>query len=340
LTVSFRVVSTCNVPFVIGPLLFQGVTNAEFLHRACDTEDEVIVLTQNSDAVVIGHEPYTRRVVERLGSCRLMCTPKAGYDNIDVAAATERGICVSNVAGVSSEEASDHAMALLLSCARKLFQEDRAVRAGLWRSIHGPEMEAVWRGIAPLRGRTLGLIGLGQAGRALVPKAKGFGMRVLVYDPYVPDDVVRELEVERSDLDRLLKESDFVSVHSALTARNRHMLGREQFRLMKPGAYFINTARGGLVDEKALLEALTEKRIAGAGLDVLEVEPARMDNPLLKLENVIVTGHSAHYSDKAIATIRRRPEEDVARIRSGGWPIGWVNPEVKEYYLARWGTPR
>jgi len=145
------------------------------------------------------------------------------------------------------------------------------------------------------------------------------------------------MEVERVGLKRLLEESDFVSIHSALTKDNYHMLGKDQFGLMKRNAYLINTARGPLVDEKALYEALVNGNIAGAGLDVLEVEPARMDNPLLMLDNVIVTGHSGHYSDLAIATIRKRPAEDVERIMTGEWPISWINPEVKGKYLARWG---
>lgn len=333
----FKVVSTCNIPFAVDERVYDGVADIHYINQPCHTEDEIIAAAHDANTVVIGHEPYTKKVITALKDCRLMATPKTGYDNIDVAAATEEGICVSNISGVSSEEVSDQAMALLLACARKLFREDKAVRAGQWRSIHGPEMEAIWKGILPLRGQTIGLIGFGKIPRALVPKAKGFGLKVLVYDPYVPDEVIRESDVERVELEYLLRTSDYVSLHSALTTENHHMLGRDQIALMKQNAYLINTARGPLVDEAALYDALLKDSIAGAGLDCLEVEPARMDNPILKLENVIVTGHSGHYSDITAATLRRRPLEDSQRIIAGQWPLGWLNPEVKEKYLARWG---
>jgi D-3-phosphoglycerate dehydrogenase len=335
---TFKVVSTCNIPFVVKGLgeRLAGLAGVVFADKPALTEDEIISAAADADAVVIGHEPYTSRVMNSLSSCRLMSTPKTGYDNIDVAAATAAGVCVSCVAGVSSEEVSDHAMALLLACARKIVRLDKAVRAGVWRSIHGPEMEEIWQGIVPLREQTLGLIGFGQIARAMVPKAKGFGLRVLAYDPYVPAEVMAEVGVEALELDRLLRQSDFVSLHCALTPENRHIMGAEQFKLMKPTAYLINTGRGALVDEEALYNALASGEIAGAGMDVMEVEPVKLDNPLLKLDNVVVTGHSGHYSDIAIANIRQRPVEDVSRIMSREWPRGWINPEVKEKYVARW----
>ncbi|NWF78304.1 MAG: C-terminal binding protein [Chloroflexi bacterium] len=309
----------------------------EFVEKPSATEEDILAAARDADAVVVTIEPYTRRVITNLKSCRLISTPKTGYDNIDVAAATEAGICVSCAPNASVEEASDHAMALLLACARRVPKLDRVVKAGAWHVFHGPEMEEIWRGIAPIQGKTLGLIGFGRISKALVPKAKGFGLRILAYDPYVAAEVMEKMGVKAVRLDRLLKESDFVSVHCALTSENWHMLGAEQFKLMKPTAYLINTARGALVDEKALYAALTQGRIAGAGLDVTEVEPINMDNPLLKLDNVVFTGHSAHYSDISAADVRRKPIEDVSRILSGKWPEGWVNPEVEAKFIARWG---
>jgi D-3-phosphoglycerate dehydrogenase len=333
-----NIVSTCNIPFVIDEHVFDKLKGVSYSNKPCHTEDEIIKAAQDANVVVIGHEPYTRRVVSNLKACRLMVTPKTGYDNIDVATATEIGICVSNVSGASTGEASDHAMALLLASTRKLFQEDNAVRTGQWRSIHGPEMETIWRGIMPLRGRILGLIGFGKIPRAMVPKAKGFGLEILAYDPFVDDETFRRAEVKKVGLSYLLEESDFISIHCALTKENTHMLGREQFKLMKRSVIIVNTARGPLIDEKALYETLKQGRIAGAALDVLEIEPVRMDNPLLKLDNVIITGHSGHYSDIAISMIRHRPAEDVERIMGGQWPISWINPEVKDTYLKRWGV--
>jgi D-3-phosphoglycerate dehydrogenase len=165
-------------------------------------------------------------------------------------------------------------------------------------------------------------------------------MKILAYDPYVESEAMEKMGVKKVGLDQLLKESDFVSVHAALTGENRHMLGADQFEMMKPSAYIINAARGPLVDEKALYAALANGGIAGAGLDVFEEEPIKMDNPLLKLDNVILTGHSAHYSDISVETARRNPVEDISGIMSGKWPVGWVNPDVEAKYTARWGNMR
>ena len=339
---SFKVVCTCNIPFVVKGLgeHIKGVEGVLFVDNPANTEDEIISAAADANTVVVGAEPYNKRVINNLKSLRLITTPKMGYDNIDVTAATEAGVCVSCVAGVSAEEVSDHAMALILACARKIVRLDKAVRAGVWRSFHGPEMEEIWQGILPIRGQILGLVGFGQIARALVPKAKGFGLKIMVYDPYISDEAVKESGIESVELHRLLQESDLVSLHCALTPENRHMIGSEQLQQMKPTACLINTGRGTLVDEQALYTALTSGNIAAAGLDVVETEPVKMDNPILDLSNVVVTGHSGHYSDQAIANIRQRPVEDVSRILAGEWPRGWVNPQVKENYLARWGRSR
>ena len=334
---SFKIVCTSSIDIHVDKAGLGKLPDALFVDCPCTTEDQIIAAAHDANVAIAVLEPYTRRVIENLSSCRLICTPKTGYDNIDIVAATEKGICVACVPAVSSDEISDQAFALLLACARRIFLEDKVVRAGKWRSIHGPEMEAIWRGIMPLRGQTLGLIGFGRAARPMVPKAIGFGMKVIVHDPYVPAEAIRQAGAGAVELNELLKSSDFISIHSALTRQNRHMIGREQFKLMKPGVYIINTARGPLIEEAALVEALNSGLVAGAGLDVLEVEPARMDNPLLKLDNVIITGHSAHYSDQSTNAIRKRALEDVSRIISGEWPLGLVNPDVKANFLARLG---
>jgi D-3-phosphoglycerate dehydrogenase len=339
---SFKVVSTATVDYPVRNLgeSIKELDGVEFLSKPSPAEDDIIAAARNADAVVTATEPFSRRVIGNLESCRLITTPKTGYDNIDVAAATEAGICVSCVAEASTEEVADHAMALLLACARRVVRLDKAVRAGDWKVFHGPEMERIWKGIVPIRGQTLGLVSFGRIARALVPRARGFGMKILAYDPYVESAVMEKMDVKKAELDYLLKESDFVSVHCALTSENRHMFGADQFKLMKSNACFINAARGPLVDEEALYTALVNSNIAGAGLDVVEVEPLKMDNPLLKLDNVILTGHSAHYSDISAATVRRSPIEDISRIMSGKWPQGWVNPGVEAKYTARWGKMR
>lgn len=332
---AFKVVYTSTIPIALDVDAFAKL-GVDYVERPAPTEDDIISVASDADAVVIRGEPCTRRVIASLSSCRLISTPKVGYDNIDVAAATEMGVCVANMPGLSSEEVSDHAMGLLLALARRITRLDKMVRAGDWHVFHGPEMQAMWQGISQLRGQTLGLVGFGSISRTLTPKAQAFGLQVMAYDPYVKPELMQKAGVKAVGLADLLRESDYISIHSLLTPETRHMLGPDQFRMMKPTAYLISTSRGELVNEDALCSALTGGYIAGAGLDVLETEPLRMDSPLLRLDNVIFTGHSAHYSDQVWAEQARRPAEEVGRIMAGQWPRGWVNPEVEPHFLARW----
>ena len=189
-----------------------------------------------------------------------------------------------------------------------------------------------------LRGQTLGLLGFGRIPQALVPKAKGFGMRIIVCDPYVPENVIKALELERVEVDQLLKESDILSIHSALTPETHHMIGLEQLKKMKPSSYIVNTARGPIVDGKALYTALKEGIICGAAMDVSEPEPISQDDPLLTLDNFIITAHSAHFSIPAFAELTQRPAREIARVFRGEWPVGLLNPDVKEKYKEKWGN--
>ncbi len=191
--------------------------------------------------------------------------------------------------------------------------------------------------VTQLRGKTLGLIGFGNIPRTLAAKAKSFGLRIIAYDPYVAAPLAETFGVEMVDLDKLFSESDFVSVHAALTPETRHLIGLEQFKKMKPMAYFINTGRGALVDKEALCTALSEGYIAGAGLDVMEKEPLPLDSPLLQMENVILTPHVAASSQRPRGEAYRWPIEECLRVLKGGWPRALVNVEVKEKFKARWG---
>ncbi len=332
---NFKVISTSTVPIVFDREGFVKL-GVDLIEKPSHTEDEVISLAHDADAAITMDEPFTKRVITNLKSCQLIFTAKAGYDNIDVAAATEAGICVANASGYSSDEVSDHVMALLLTFARRIIGLNKMVREGKWQIFHGPEMQKMWKGTSRIRWKILGLIGFGSIARVLTSKASGLGLRVLAYDPYVPPDDMKKMGVEPVGLGQLLRQSDFVSLHVPLTPQTQHMLGLEQFKLMKPTAYLINTSRGKVVDEEALYIALTRGYITGAGLDVLETEPARMDNPLLKLDSVLFTGHSAHYSDQVWTEMSRRPAEEVGRIMSGEWPIGWINPQVEAKFIKRW----
>lgn len=330
-----KVVYTSVAPIEIDTSDFQR-PGIEYVAKPCPAEDDIIAIAHDAYAAIIRSEPCTARVITALKECRLIMTPKVGYDNIDIEAATKAGICVSNIKGLSVDEVSDHAMALLLACSRKLFPLDKMVRTGKWHVFHGKEMQSAWMGISLLRGQTLGLVGFGHIARAMVPRAKAFGLNVMVYVPHVPENITEDFGVEPSDLNTLLKKSDYISLHTPLTPSTRHLLGEEQFKIMKRTAYLINTSRGPVIDEKALYKALIQGDIAGAALDVLEKEPAEMDNPLLKLDNVILTGHSAHYSDQVWAEQARRPAEEVNRILSGQWPLSWVNPQVESMFRRRW----
>ena len=294
------------------------------------TEDDVISYARDADAVIVGAvDPYSRRVIEALGNCKVMSRMGIGCDNIDLEAATEQGIPVAYVPDASVIEVSDHAMAFLLVFSRKLIPIDRAVKKGVWQPGRREVLE-IRSPMFRLSEQTLGLVGIGRIGSALARKAKAFGMRILAYDAYLPLEAFQKLGIESVDFNKLLLESDFISLHTPLTKETRHLFGVEQFRRMKPTAYIINTARGGLIDEKALLTALSEGYIAGAGLDVMDPEPPKPDNPLLKLENVIITAHCAYYSESSNLELRRRTAGAVVDALSGKWPDTLANPQVKE----------
>ena len=301
------------------------------------TEEELLNMVRDADAVIAVAEPFTRNVIEQLTRCRLITSVAVGYQGIDVEAASECGVCVGNNPEYCLDEVSDHAMALLLALVRRIITLDKAVRAG---QTGYPEITRARGSMPRMRGQTLGLVGFGRIPRTLVPKAQSFGLNIIVHDPYAPPELAEAAGVEMVDLDRVLKESDYISLHAALTPPNRGMIGLAQLKKMKPTALLINTARGGLVDEDALHKALSEGIIAAAGLDVTDPEPISPDNPLLKLDNVILTGHSAFVSDVSVAEQWRWPIQEVARVLTGEWPQALVNPQVRDNYTRRFGSPR
>jgi D-3-phosphoglycerate dehydrogenase len=334
------------LPLVVGgesekyPQKFSEL-GVEFTRQRCNTEDEFIAFARDADAMItVGSiRPVPRRIIENLERCRLISNTQIGYDSIDVKAATERGILVTNVPDYCTEEVSDHAMALILACARKIVQLNEAAKRGEWGlSVSGVEIQSkVWPKMSRLQGQTLGLLGLGKVSRALVPKAKGFQLRVIACDPYASPEIAERMGVELVDWKRLLHESDFISVHAALTSETRHILSTEAFKEMKPTACLINTARGGFVDEQALIQTLNDEQLAMAALDVTDPEPPDSRSPLLAMDNVIITAHSAFFSPTSEAERWHRPVEEVRRLMRGEWPRSLVNPQAKEEYVARWG---
>ena len=268
--------------------------------------EDVVEAAEGADGIFVYHARFPRETIARLDGVRVLARCGAGYDNIDIAAARERGITVVYVPDYGVEDVADHALALLLACARRVAQADRAVRAGGWPT---------YADLAPmrrLRGQTLGVLGYGRIGRNLAEKARALALGVLVHDPYVP--------AESIDRDSLLPESDFVSIHVPLTDASRHSIGRAELDLMKPTAILVNTARGPIVDTDALVEALAAGRLGGAGVDVFEEAPLPSDHPLRAIDNVVLTPHSAAYTEEALAEVRKRPLEDALRVLGGEAP--------------------
>lgn len=323
-----------------GEMLKQAGLDVEFLRVNCTSEEEIIAAARDADAVigVATFQKFSRKVIESLPKLKFIMSMGIGYDNLDLGAATEHGVLAANVPDYCLDEMSDHVMALILASSRKVLGLATTVKEGGWQKEPDPNIQRnIWPTMSRLRGQTLGLVGLGRVPRAVLPKANGFGMRVIACDPYVDASVFRSLGIERVDLDALLAQSDFVSLHASLTPETTHMMGALQFTKMKPTAYLVNTARGALVDQSALHEALVNKRIAGAALDVTDPAPIPADDPLLKLGNVIVTAHSAHASIPALMELLQRPGHEVARVLKGDWPLGLLNPGAKDKYNQKWG---
>ena len=283
--------------------------------------DELVALAADVDAILTNWKRLPPEALDAAPRCLLVSRYGVGLDNIPVEHATELGILVTNVPDFCLEEVSDHAMALLLACARRVVTFSRATRRGVWDLGAG-------RGLPRLAEQTIGLIGFGNTARALAPKARGFGMRVLAYTPRPTRPAGDGVELT-NDLDRLLAESDYVSVHAPATPETAGLIGERELRLMKATAYLINTSRGALIDEDALLRALEGGWIAGAALDVLRQEPPPVDHPLLALDNVIVTPHAAFYSETAIAELQTKAATNVASVLTGSLPPTVVNPGVR-----------
>ncbi len=281
----------------------------ELVPVQCRTEDDVIRLCADADGLLNQFAPLTRRVFARLSRCRVVARYGVGVDNVDVHAATEFGIAVCNVPDYAVEEVSDHAIALLMALARRTHLLDRAVRAGRWDF-------SVARPVRRMHGRVLGIVGLGRIGRATARKAAGLGLRVIAHDAQAGEPGFDRGVAEMVSLETLLRESDYISVHVPLTPETRHLMRAETFARMKAGALLVNTARGGLVDEEALAEALLAGRIAGAGFDVLTREPPREGNPLvgLRLPNFILTPHTAWASREAMQALADQLIDNIEKF--------------------------
>jgi len=284
---------------------------------------EALALAREADALLTDYFPVAADVVAELRRCRVVCQYGVGLDGIDIDAATAAGILVTHTPAYCVDELADHALALLLAVARKVTLYDRSVREGAWDYNVGPPMRS-------LRGRTLGLVGFGRTARALAERVAPLGLRALAHDPLVAAETIAAAGAEPATLARVLAESHIVSLHVPLTSETRGLLGAAELAAMKPGSIVVNTARGGLVDERALAAALREGRLAGAGLDVLATEPPARDNPLLALENVVLTPHAAFLSVESLMRVQRQAAEEVARVLTGERPRHAVNMAALE----------
>ena len=293
--------------------------------HVCGASGEVIEAVKGADIIITWALAMPREVIEAIDRAQAIVSFGHGFDKIDHEAAAERGIMVANTAGIVSEEVANHAIMLLLACARKLTVLDRQTRRGEWLGGAITDLLPMPR----LYGEVLGLVGLGSIGRATAMRALPFGLEVIAYDRYVEPWLAREVRVELVDsLEELASRSDFVSMHTPLNDDTRHIAGESFFRAMKPTAYLINTSRGGTVDEKALVEALRNGEIAGAGLDVFEEEPAGAGNPLFAMDNVILTPHTAGLSSESFGNGSAQIGQETARILRGTLPMSLVNPDV------------
>ncbi len=266
------------------------------------------------DALLVQDTPIDAAFIGRLSRCRVLGLYGAGVDNADVGAARRQGLAVVHVPDYGTEEVADHALCLLLACARGLAPLGAAMRAGAW------DYGAAARPLHRLRGRTLGIVGLGRIGRRLAAKGRALELRILGTDPAVGPAEAAAADIDWRPLADLLAESDFVSLHAPLVRATEGLIGSAELARFKPGAYLINVARGGLVDEAALLEALDGGRLSGAGLDVLALEPAPADHPLIRHPRVVMTPHSAWYSEEAMRDLQRLLAEDVLRVLRGTAP--------------------
>ncbi len=288
----------------------------------CRSEDEVVELARGADVVLNGLVPLTRRVLDGLPICRIVARYGVGVDNVDLEAATDNGIAVVHVPDFCTEEVSNHALTFLLVWAKQLIPLNDSIHAGGWDQKPSANVRSVHQ-------QTLGIVGAGRLGMATARKGQALSMEVLVCDPYVDDAAVRGEGFQRVDLDTLLAGSDFVSLHTPLTSETRHLIGREQLRTMKESAFLINTSRGPVVDEKALIEALQAGWIAGAGLDVFESEPLPSDSPLRSMSNVLTTPHTGSRSPISAVRLRERIAQEAVRAIRGEWPLNVANPSVK-----------
>jgi len=304
---------------------------AEIIVAPNGDEDTLVELAKDVAGILTCFAKVTERVVRAAEKCVVIGRYGVGVDNIDVDTATELGIAVTYVPDYCIPEVSDHVMAMLLSWNRRIVFFDRATKTKGWGT------EGLGMRIMRLEGKKLGVVGFGRIGRAVADRARAFGLQVLVADPFVTAEAAQEAGAVKMELLELLSESDFVTLHSPLIPQTQGMMGKDEFAQMRPDAFLINAARGGLIDEDALYDALTSGQIAGAGLDVLVDLDPPLDHRISQLENVIITPHTAFFSQEAVLELEERAAGEVVSIFQGKMPDNLVNPAVLDHSRTKIG---
>lgn len=291
---------------------------AELILAQVREEEELIRVGKEADGLINQYALLTRRVFENLPKCKVVARYGVGVDSIDLRAATDLGIIIANVPDYCIDEVASHAVAMILTLTRKTAFFDRKVKSSQWDFRQGTPIHRI-------QGKTLGLIGCGKIGFEVAKRISAFGVKVMAFDPYIQRTGEK---IELTDLETVLRKSDFISIHCPLNDSTQHLIGEQEFKKMERKPLLINTSRGPIVNEKALIQALEEGRISGAGLDVLETEPPDSKNPMLKMENVIFSPHVGFYSEESISELKRRTARNVSDVLRGRWPGSVVNREV------------
>jgi D-3-phosphoglycerate dehydrogenase / 2-oxoglutarate reductase len=301
----------------------------ELRGRLCSSPQELAEFARQADALLISsRETIDRELISQLDKCKVISRYAVGVDQVDLEAATERGIVVAHVPDYCTAEVADHSLAMILALNRRIVEIDRDLHQGAWVQ-HSYHTRKMLRGpIRPMRELTLGLIGLGRIGSAVARRALPLGVRIVAHDPYIPRDLIRELGAEPISLADLASTSDIVSIHCPLTSETRGLVDRSLIAQMKPTAVLVNTARGKIVDLEALADALAAGRLAGAALDVVDPEPLPLESPLYQLPNVILTPHAAYYSERSVELVREEAIDSVLRVLRGELPRTVANPAV------------
>lgn len=285
------------------------------------SEDTLAALAADAEIIMFCFAQVTGKVLDAAAQCKVASRYGIGVDNIDITRATELGIVVTNVPDYCINEVTDHALGMILALNRRFVPHDRTVKSGGWSDV------VLNQPMHRTRGATLGVLGFGRIGRSLAEKARAFGMKIVAYDPLLePGQSVAGADI--LSFDDVLRTSDFISVHTPLTPETEGMIGSDELASMKQGSIIVNCARGGIIQEQALADALAIGHIAGAGLDVLEPAPPAANHPLLTADNVIITPHTAFFSQASTAELERRTAEEAIRVAQGVMPQNLINPEV------------